>query len=463
MKNGSLSLRSCDRCHAIKQRCNLPSGSTKCDRCSRLYLSCDFKRRVKGPGRPFRPYHHLQPAATPSIADITTRLDAEYMSLPRGLPGLGDPTASYDGLAMMDAVFADSRFTDIFVLGSSMGPALSRSLLSQLRNAPYLLHDAYLAWVSSMPSTLADAIVRPPAQADSAQLDFSYRRASSALATFRSCKIRSAKDVPTFLMLAGVLLAFGIVVDGDIGNKSLLICSEALTLIKPFYESGSMDTLPLDPDFLVCLIMNETTECLLRGISPTVRYRPRSRPCVDKYIGICVTLLPQLYDLANLSDDLRNIVGGDAGPRIVALEAAIQDWRPDVPPDFMDTFSSAEVSHMICQANVTQMAALLIVYRLRHPYKKENKAHALASTILAQMDSTRLMTGKSPIYLDFPLLVACLEIRDTEARKQCLDDAYSTGSLGVLRGRVEQWLEMFGNALEKREGLYWYETGGIMG
>lgn len=253
MKWDFISLRSCDRCHAIKQRCQRTPGSTRCDRCCRLSLSCDFKRRVKGIGRPSRPYHHLRhpvssesptqnaaPAVTENISTIINNFSSnKCMNLQRVLADLGDPTASPNGLAMMEAVLADPRFTGMFVLGPSMGSALSTTLVSQLRKSRKLLHNAYLACVASMPDTNDDGIVAPLDEVDNKRLDFCYRRASSALACFRSCAIQDARHISSCLVLAGALLTFGLRVDEDMGNKGLVICSEALCLVKPFYERGA--------------------------------------------------------------------------------------------------------------------------------------------------------------------------------------------------------------------------------
>lgn len=180
--------------------------------------------------------------------------------------------------------------------------------------------------------------------------------------------------------------------------------------------------------------MNETAECLVRCRLPTLRYQPPSSPCIDRYMGLCAPLMPQLYDISQLSNDLLNNVAGNIGQRFKTLEAAVQNWRPSVPPEFMDTFSSVEVSHMICQASVMQTAALLVMHRLQHPFgEEEGKAHAMASLIVTQIDSTRRVTGETPLYVDFPLLVACLEIRDRRRMRHYVEDAYSTpGSLGLL-------------------------------
>lgn len=449
--------RSCDRCHALKERCQRLAGSPKCDRCSRLRLPCHSNRPIKPAGRRPYPYHYLRGTSmtsSPPSPTSPTPKDEKCVTLYPSLsiPG-GSSGVDYD-LHIMERILSDD-FIKQFVFPSFCS-AHRKTLVSQFLRSRALVQDAYVACAISLPSPGEDAC----APLHEVRLTSSYCRASAALAALRCLQIREVHDIPSCLVLGGTLLTFALRLGGD---EAFAICSSVLGMAKEFYESKG-NTASVDLAFMTCLVLMEMLECLMRTKIPTLRLRPPSTPCVDRFVGVCQTLLPYIYDLCQLSNDMLHNASNDMSERLVALEQAIRSWRPDIPKDLVRDFTSMEVSHLICQANVMQTAVLLVIHRLRHPFGTEqDTALAMASGILTQLGMTRWITGHTPRCVDLPLIIACLEIEDEEERIWHLRNSSSIGVYsGLFLERVRNWIAAVWEARRRRSGMHWYDLGSVV-
>ncbi|GJN68077.1 amidase [Purpureocillium lilacinum] len=455
--------RSCDRCHALKERCQRLPGAPKCDRCDRLQLPCQSNRPVKRPGRRPRPYHHLRTASKPAASLNSTEeslptppaedKDKEkWHSLCSSLTRLADSPPIDDDVHIMQRILSD-EFLQQFVL-PSFCEAHRETLVSQFFASRSIVKDAYVACAISMPGPGEDVSV----PLDDMRLASSYRRASAALSVLRTIKIKGEHDVPLCLALGGALLTFALRVGGSDAHA---ICSNVLGMAKDLYEQKG-GAIPVDLGFLTCLVLTETSECLLRGGVPTLRLRPPAAS-VDRYIGLTQTLMPYFYDLCVLSTGMAQDPGDDTAERLDALEREIRNWLPDTPDGFINNYSATEVSRMTCQATVMQTAALLVIHRLRHPFGTEqDAARAMSSSILKQLDLTRLITGQTPRSIDLALAVACLEVEDEAERWHHLRSASSIGIYsGLFRKRMADWITMVWQARQTHCPLYWYDLGAV--
>lgn len=119
---------------------------------------------------------------------------------------------------------------------------------------------------------------------------------------------------------------------------------------------------------------------------------------------------------------------------------------------------------MICQIQIMQTAALLIIHRLQHAFGTEDGiALALASTIWRQIDLTVHVTGKAPICVDLPLIVACLEVEDDFERAKRLQSLSAIGTYSaVFHNRINNMVAQVWAARRQGRTIFWYNLGDIL-
>jgi hypothetical protein len=267
------------------------------------------------------------------------------------------------------------------------------------------------------------------------------------------------------LALGGSILTFVLRFGGQ---DSLAICRRVLGLIKPAYESPLSALPDADFGFLTCLVICEMTECLLQTEMPSLKFRPLAVDApgfVDRYVGLCGTLLPYLYDLCKLA----YAISQNAEPKetlrgLENLKTIIESWRPTIPIDFVTIYTTSEVTNMLCQTHVMQQAALLIIHRLLHPFGREQcAASTMANAILRQLEVARIVAGRTPRCIEFALMVACLEVSDGMERSEQLRSA---SSIAVYSPRFIQRSEAFLAAVwearnSQQSPIYWSNLGRV--
>lgn len=464
--------RSCDRCYAVKERCEWTAGAVKCERCTRVGHMCESKRPIKRPGRPPAPF--LQPPVkqakvvthTNTIEDSPAELIKDMIPSPLTSATVDASIwktvlstvehLSQSDLALLDRAVHQDDFTQKLVIGPSFYEGHRQKLVYHLLSSRQIVLDGYLAFALSY--------------GDKVQVNDSYKRAASALLTLRSLQVKSRLDITSCLMLGWQILHFVLKVGG---GELLEICNQTLSLIKPHYISEKYFESAYFT-FLTSLVFTETAECLIKTRMPTLRVdHPAASNQIDGCVGLCTGLLPHLYDLAVINVDMQKrsqtqdgavVDASDLRTKLEDIKLNIRDWKPHVPEDFCTKFTALEVSHMLCQTQVTQTAALLIIHRLQHPFGTEDgTASALASTILSHIDMTVHITGKTPMCVDLSLIVACLEVEDESERAQRLRSFSSIGSYsGVFQDRIKSLITQVWAARRRRPTFYWYHLGDIL-
>lgn len=363
----------------------------------------------------------------------------------------------------LERVVRQDDLVEQFILGPSFVEMHRETIVSHLLNARATVQDAFMACILLR----GDGPSSPP---DELQLMDGYRRASSAISTLRSLKVTDAQEISSCLMLGVAILTFVLRLGA---SDALAICDQTLSLIKPVYDldAGGNGEHPGELGLLSCVVLIEATECLLLTRPSTLRFRPLAEPCcVDRYVGLCTTLLPFFHDLCQLNSAMllgsREDGGAtaDMAESLDVLELDIRNWRPSVPDGFAARHTPNEVAHIICQTQVMPMAVLLIVHRLRHPFgTEEGVGSVLATSILAQLDTTLLVTGSAPPCVDVPLIAACLELQDEDEWARWVRHMSSVGEWSSsFHERIERVLAAAWEARRQCTSLYWYHLGGLI-
>ena len=423
--------RSCDRCYAHKEKCRWHADGTKCERCSRVGHVCETKRPLRRPGRRSRTAA-LAKSPVVTLAETPESLDP---SIWRGALSTLPDLSSRELTSLHRAIHHDD-FIQQFVLGPSFCESHRQRLAFHLLSSRSVVLDAYLACALSFESAGG------------------YSHAAQALTTLRSLRVQNKLDVSTCLILGWQILHFVLKVGG---SELLDICRHTLSLIEPYYDAveGGYSS------FLTSLVLTDTAESLLITGRPTLRMPPAAEH-IDGCVGVCVTILPHLHDLAILNADYCD--GEGCKERLDTVEETIRSWKPSVPADFCAVYTATEVSHMMCQAHVIQTAALLIIHRIRHPFGSEDATAAvMSSSILMQLDMTRIITGKVPRSVDLPLIVASIEIASDEERTQRLQEYSSIGTYShMFHERIKTLLNRVWDARRKVPSMYWYNIGEVL-
>lgn len=346
--------------------------------------------------------------------NITQELEQHSLSIRYPLADTGSLE-----LHLLHALLDEQDFVSHIVIGPSFAVEVQKKLRNRYLKCPNMLGEAYLA--------ISGGFLRSQYRCKPGALDLS--RAASALQKLRNICITDCEEIPIVLSLGLCLLTFELLLSNGLTN---MICRHTLSLIKPWYSSIIGD---VELEFeMLCLIHLDTTDCLIRRQIPVLKYIVQDENRVDRYTGLCSTLLPILYEVCELGHSLRQASFEDASLdlcRFAYLEGEVQNWRPSPPSYFLDRFSSHEVILMLTQAKVLQAATLLVIHRLQFPFGAEDHVAKLrAQYIFSELDLCKTLTDQSPKTTLLAFLVAALEIDDSGHRKRLINSLKS-GERGV--------------------------------
>ncbi|RDW72329.1 uncharacterized protein DSM5745_07501 [Aspergillus mulundensis] len=316
----------------------------------------------------------------------------------------------------MQILFSTTAFIPHFTIGPSFRNKMRQSLQTRFLISPENLLEGFLACAGEF--ALRSGYL--PTQVETQNMS----RCATAIRKLR------ALDSPTDIAQVRVMLALGTsiltydqmaspaVSASPQGQGASMICRYVLSHAKPWYEPPGPLALMPEMDFeMNCLIYLDTMECLLHRQIPVLRLRVREgEPVVDRYIGLCYSLLPLLYDVCLVGRDIKN-------QKQVRLEAwekardAIVAWQPFVSPRFSETYTSKEVIGMFAQANIHRQLGLLVLHRLRYPFGEEDKAATIYSeSILAETKTCFELSGDYPSKVGLALLIAGFELVEHSQR-----------------------------------------------
>lgn len=440
----------CESCYKNKDKCVFNSQNQSCYRCSILQRSC-IPRPQKRMGRPPRvktfshgscsilKLSHKPPGRgaisrcpESSYGDLSSlrnqhcnfqpRMDSlsicqrEHTKAKEGTPfyqsSLGLFVLKPLGLdhPQFDNILRDSQgFFEIhryFVLGTSFINDFHNTVRTLFSHSPSIISPAYIAVLQLISHR----------NLDNTPLDESNLALGSECLkhlTHKSSLVANVKDAATTLLLGQILLVYNTLIHG---SSTRVITRGALLHTKKWYPS--LMQLPQFESITIAPIVADVTECLVRRELPVLRLPNTDRLVVDRLVGVCSTLLQLLYDLCEQSYAVKmQTPSEDSNHVSVGLYSEIEDkiatWKPPIPPDFFTIYHSSETVLILGQARAYQTAALLIIHRLRFPFGVEDdNGYHLAKSILHELSilSKRPSDGATGLGLDFPLLVALLEM-----------------------------------------------------
>lgn len=431
--------RACDLCYTVKGKCIVDGNAEACLRCRDLGVVCETNRRRLRLGRRpvLEPFGHdctvqvwhseyigsevskVKEDDSPEVSETTatSEVSPESVKLPlKDLDNIHPPKSSLscqpslltDFPAQLLEIYAldlDEFYTanENFVIGPTFTPEFHAALTSIYFCSPSLLKHAYLAILGAMHKSRNNL-----STLDEVDLE----RGAAGLEQLRTITITGIEDARAVLILGQVMATFDIF---TISTNSHLILRHALTIVKPWYpalsKEKSLASIAITP------LLMDVVECLVRRDVPVIKFSVRDPYLVDRFAGLCTTLLPILYDLCVLSYDTRKQEysrNQSEGSDVFAdIEKQVQSWTPNTPSNFLGTYSTSEVLIMITQARAYRRAALLIIHRLRHPFGvSDDVAEAYAREILQDLAQCfSMLEGKTTMpNTAFPLLLAMIEV-----------------------------------------------------
>lgn len=379
--------------------------------------------------------------------------------------GLGNNTALFPDLDQWERHFVNlmkdivTPFPlDKYLIGPSFHETHHRSFVQNLLQSTSTLKHATVACAAVL---LGDKY----AQYNKASVEIGHRRAALAVSGLRSLQISQDQDLITAVGIGIAMVTFAMHVAH---GQSFLISRYTLSLVKPMYsrlltmDSGTMD-------FLMCLVNTETLDCLLKSEIPTIRIGEDDRNnVVDRYVGLSSGLFAHLYDICEVASILRHTGGRmDIGiaKRLKSIQSCLDQWQPSPPPDFLEQFNQDEVVRMLAQTEVLRLAALLIIHRLKHPFRQyDEKGLLLSRAITAEFDMVLQVTGRSIPCTALAYMVASFEITSAEEQSAIItkSDEMVTSSL-QSQVRVKNIMYSVWNARSFGDQIHWFELGDYIG
>ncbi|KAK8146170.1 hypothetical protein G3M48_003496 [Beauveria asiatica] len=119
------------------------------------------------------------------------------------------------------------------------------------------------------------------------------------------------------------------------------------------------------------------------------------------------------------------------------------------------------------QYKTLQLSALIILYRLRHPYAtKDEIPLEMARCILGELDRVMELTGRAVPFADLPHLVACFELKDPAERRDAMQKSQRLINFSQYC-RTEQQASLFAfwSARDQtdRRDIYWIDVASCIG
>ncbi|GAB1312868.1 Transcription factor domain-containing protein [Madurella fahalii] len=367
-------------------------------------------------------------------------------------------------MLLLEVMFDKQKFICRFVLGSSFADAVLAQLLTGLYAAPDTLLNVFLACSGRLARHME------PHAADRLGADLGYYSNSArAVQVLREAGTRAEIQLLEMAdLLSAITLGLGVITFDllDSGLHAHSICRFTVGLAERFYTAASWPRrrAPELDSALTPLVFMDICNCIIQRQLPVYRLETDRQddelPAVDRYIGLCSSLLPHLSDICHLSHQLGSGASGRAEGAVArdlqAVRDAIRRWDPPVPAGFVLGSTLDEVRVVKTQAEAYRAAALAIIHRLRFGFgTRDDDARQLAARILEKVDDIYRhhkspSNGAEPLFeyrLALPFLVAAVELEGGASRALALQrlgqvvsgKMYPNVSERLRRGLVAIW------------------------
>ena len=408
----------CDRCYELREKCDRPSNDAVCARCDRLALECSTVRPIRKAGR--KPRRH------------GSKADGQAASVPHALPELSrlsfgpwlenevnlDPSEKELLMFLLD----QPKNLGYHVVTASFQIAEQRSLMALLPAALPVLKDAYLALASALKK------LQPGVDnTDEADALDCVRYASSAMETLRTLPVTSKQELAVCLTL-GAALAFAVY--STLGVGATDVCEYCLRATRlPLMVTPETWSLDVDTESRqTFLIAVELMDCVVQCRKLTLRIPAGAAlSTVDRHFGLCLPLLCHYYDLCAISYALVNSPDtaymAHFEEQLDTIHALVDAWRPSCQDVTPDRFESSDLVHLLAQAKVYRLAALLFTHRLRYLFgEQDSEADIWSKEIMAELDMSEWATRRVARCVTLPFMIAAIEVRQPELRAKALLD-----------------------------------------
>lgn len=398
----------CDRCYEVKERCDRATRSAHCRRCERLNIICSIVRPVRPVGR--RAYHEKNNAPTMTLSrrrklqQGLAGIDACLNTLPNHQPGEKE---------LLLFLLSQPGSLDHYVVCPSFQAKQQQVLVAQLPAALPLLKDAFLACAVTIKQLQSGT-------ATDKDTNISVRYISKAMKALRSLPVSSSQDAILCHTL-GSMLAFSIYSAIGVGVPN--ICRYCLGSTSPFLGMIESDA-HKDP-WQSLLVLLEIMNCLVHRQTPTLRIRLPASVVVDCHLGLCLPLLPYYYDLCMISNSLLHSTEGGimAGlqKQLDDIHRIVEPWQPPHLDQLLEHFDSAEIVHLLAQAKLYRLGALLVCHRLRFPFGQEDvQAEIWSKEVMMEIETVTQVTKQSMRFVTLPFIIAAVEVQDESLRFKTL-------------------------------------------
>ncbi|CEL08479.1 hypothetical protein ASPCAL11629 [Aspergillus calidoustus] len=441
--------KACDHCYQNKEKCAFAPEAEACLRCQHLGIVCFMSRENKRKGRRpvLKSFGHgslqIWEPGRDREADVgNAKLRASALDRRSGRVGIGlinTPLPAKQGQSSKNTALSgfpeevlqhriiphtaldaigiltdDDEFTTVhipFVMGGSFVQDLRAAIHSVLYHSGPVVIDGYLAFLSLVAHCQASRL--PWTTPD-------LRRAATALHNLRNVEIMLPQDALCVLLLGQALFVFEVLADSSTTSAHSII-QGALISAKPWYPL--LSRVPAFDTVTFCPVLMDIVGCLVHRKVPIIRMCVQDRIVVDRYAGLCSTLLPLLYHLCVRSHAAEagavTVDGGSTDQEkpedcYTDIERSIEFWAPDIPPDFFTAYDEVEIQMMTTQANAYRLAALLVIHRLRFPFGvQDTLGQYYANCIFHEISSFFAYSnthGAGAFPVTFPLFISMIEV-----------------------------------------------------
>ncbi|KAF5862033.1 hypothetical protein ETB97_012179 [Aspergillus alliaceus] len=435
--------KACDRCYRSKEKCSFAPEAEACTRCQHLGILCYTSRKKKRKGR--RPVlksfgHGSLEVWEPGRDDEADANNAEPGASSRVNIGfdntalLAKPGESSKNMALggfleevlrhrfipqtaLDAIGIltdDDKFTTVhipFAMGRSFIQDLRGAIYSVLYHSGPVVIDGYLAFLGLV------------AHCQASRLHWTAPdlcRGATALQNLRNVEIMRPQGALCVLLLGQALFVFEVLANYFTTSAHSIVQS-ALISAKPWYSL--LSRVPAFDTVTFCPVLIDIVGCLVYRKVPIIRMCVQDRIVVDRYAGLCSSLLPFLYRLCVQSHATKSgaaIMNKGSRDRELPedcytdIERSIELWAPIIPPDFFTEYDEVERQMMMTQADAYRLAALLVIHRLRFPLGvQDTLAQHYANRIFHKISSFFAhsnMEGAGAFPVAFPLFISMFEV-----------------------------------------------------
>lgn len=399
----------CDRCHNIRAKCTPSNFSTSCCRCYRLNHQCSYTRIRGFPGRKRKSAISDPPGLPPDQSD-------QHHAIPIVENGIGSPCTHPHGWhfdSLRVGLEEDRQLELYFTVVPGMAPSLARHWWACLTGGPPILLETYLAlrhtfyFVHRGQQNLSDA---------------SLSTNTDALRSLRNACLQSSKDIVQFLWLTAIVQSFDRLARGNLSTNSILEWSLArLQPVQAQLTDNPRDTSPT----LTCFIFIDTASSMFKSCLPIMKMPSAFEDLIDRFAGLCGSLLPLLYDVCGLLAATKNSASHCRETDEIVQQwsdtyTAIIAWEPSFSSVSFLQFSSVDQTVLLY---AYRAAALLLlgqirpsaVEHLQYHRQTPNENHlemSLVDTILFQTRLCLQMINEPPPFTNLPLVVAALGTTD---------------------------------------------------